>query len=108
MPATNSNGATRNSMSVQPGTLFRADSAAAVYRERFTPASANLQFLSFGEFEVQPGAGARAAYPSEEALLFTWRGQACVSMGGHSYALAKYDVLYVPKGESFTLANPGA
>ena len=44
--------------------------AVAVYRERFTPSSANLQFLSCGEYEIQPGGSTQTAcYPAEEALL---------------------------------------
>ncbi|MGH9659125.1 MAG: 5-deoxy-glucuronate isomerase [Bryobacteraceae bacterium] len=95
-------------MSVQPGVLLRASHAPAVYRERFTPASANLQFLSCGEYEIAPGARTQpVAWPGEEALLFSWRGGACASVAGASYALPPYDILYVPRGEPFWLSNPG-
>jgi mannose-6-phosphate isomerase-like protein (cupin superfamily) len=96
-------------MSVKPAVLLKAGQADAVYRERFTPETANLQFLSAGEYEIQPAGRAQpVCYPGEEALLFTWRGQACVEMGGQKYGLATYDVLYVPKGETYTIYNPGA
>src|SRR5215831_17093117 len=95
-------------MSVKPAVLIRAPQAGAIYRERFIPASANLQFLTCGEYEIQPGARAKmVSYPGEEALLFTWRGNGCVSLGDRGYALATYDVLYVPKGQPFTISNPG-
>jgi mannose-6-phosphate isomerase-like protein (cupin superfamily) len=95
-------------MSVQPGVLFRHPQAAVVYRERFTPASANLQFLSCGEYEIQPGAAAAVvAYPGEEALLFTWRGCARVELDGRPFHLSPYDMLYVPRGEPFSVANAG-
>jgi len=95
-------------MSVQPGTLFRAADAAVTYRERFNPTSAQLQFLSCGEYEVYPGARTQTvAWPGEEALLFVWRGKACASIGEETYPLATYDVLYVPRGESFAIRNAG-
>ncbi|MBI3470871.1 MAG: 5-deoxy-glucuronate isomerase [Candidatus Solibacter usitatus] len=95
-------------MPVKPAVLLRAGEAPVIYRERFAPASANLQFLSCGEYEIAPGARTQSvAYPGEEALLFSWRGQSCVSLGGHSYALATYDTLYVPRGQSFAISNPG-
>src|SRR4051812_32942094 len=94
-------------MSVKPAVLVKSDQAAAVYRERFTPTSANLQFLSCGEYEIQPGGVTQTAcYPGEEALLFTWRGQASVSLGDKTFALATYDVLYIPKGHPYTVQNP--
>jgi len=87
---------------------MKSGQADAVYRERFTPATANLQFLSCGEYEIQPRGRTQAAcYTDEEALLYAWRGQARVEMGGQTYSLATYDVLYVPKGQTFTVINPG-
>jgi mannose-6-phosphate isomerase-like protein (cupin superfamily) len=87
---------------------MKAAEAQAVYRERFTPATANLQFLSCGEYEIQPGASTQTAcYPGEEALLYAWRGQACVALGSRTYPLATYDMLYVPKGEAYAISNPG-
>src|SRR5262245_39769811 len=95
-------------MAIAPGTLLRASSAPVIYRERFTPAAARLQFLTCGEFEVEPGAAtAEIAYPSEEALLFVWRGAACVHVDSRGFALAAYDVLYVPKGAPFRITNGG-
>jgi mannose-6-phosphate isomerase-like protein (cupin superfamily) len=95
-------------MSVKPAVMLRAANAPVVYRERFTPAAANLLFLSCGEYEIAPGAKTQTvAYPGEEALLFTWRGSACASLGGTSYALTTYDTLYVPRGQSFSIANTG-
>jgi len=96
-------------MSVKPGTLFRAGEAAVVYRERFTPASANLEYLSCGEYALQPGGRSQeVAYPTEEALLFAWRGTTQVEVGCKGYCLAPYDVLYVPKGCQWRMENPSA
>lgn len=92
---------------VKPGVLTRAAQAPAIYRERFTPATANLQFLSCGEYLLEPGAATQTvAYPNEEALLYAWRGTACAALGGKSYALANYDMLYVPKGAGYSISNP--
>jgi hypothetical protein len=60
-------------------------------------------------FEIAAGAKSQTiSYPGEEALLFMWRGGGCVALEGNSYALAPYDMLYVPKGKPFSIANPGA
>src|SRR2546423_15347482 len=101
-PATAAVGPTimARNMSVKTGLMFRAAQAPVVYRERFHPASANLQFLSCGEYEITAGAKSQSSsYPEEEALLYMWRGKACVALDGASYALASYDMLYVPKGK---------
>ncbi len=93
-------------MPVKPAVLCRAASAPVTYRERFTPASANLQFLSCGEYEIAAGAQTQTvSYPGEEALLFGWRGNSRVSLDGRTYALAPYDILYVPRGMPFSIAN---
>lgn len=93
---------------VKPAVMCRSNSTPVVYRERFTPASANLQFLSCGEYEIAPGARSQSiSYPGEEALLFAWRGSTCASLAGRGYGLAPYDMLYVPKSEPFTLLNAG-
>jgi len=89
--------------------MFRAPQAPVVYRERFQPASANLLFLSCGEFEIAAGAKSqRVSYPFEESLLYMWRGAACVALEGAAYSMAPYDMLYVPKGKAFSILNPGA
>jgi hypothetical protein len=94
-------------MAIQPATLFRADAAPVVYRERFTPASAKLQFLSCGDFALQPGAAtAEIAYPREEALLFAWRGAGCIRLESRSFALAVYDALYVPRAPAARVHPP--
>ncbi|MEK7404674.1 MAG: 5-deoxy-glucuronate isomerase [Acidobacteriota bacterium] len=93
---------------VKPGLLFRSPDAPAVYREHFTPASANLEFLSCGEFLLSPGAAMHPlAFPDEEALLFGWHGNAHARLNGETYEMAEYDVLYIPKGRRWSLSNPG-
>ena len=92
-----------------PAVFSRSTDACAIYRERFTPASGNLQFLSSGEFELPPGARMQPlAFPGEEALLFSWKGTAHAHVDGQSYVLAEYDVLYIPAGRPWSLSNPAS
>jgi mannose-6-phosphate isomerase-like protein (cupin superfamily) len=92
---------------VRPGVLFRQNDSEVVFRQRFTPCTANLQFLSCGEYQLSPGAmSIPFCHPEEESLLFMWRGSAHVEIGGSRFDLAPYDTLYVPRGAAFRLKNP--
>lgn len=92
---------------VKPGTRFAADAPRVIYRERFTPGEAGLQFLSCGEFDAPAGCESRAwCFSGEESLLFMWQGRADVSLEGRRYELAPYDTLYIPRSASFRLLNP--
>jgi mannose-6-phosphate isomerase-like protein (cupin superfamily) len=92
---------------VRPGVLVRHERAEVTFRQRFVPETANLQFLSCGEYTVPPGsASVTFCRPEEESLLFMWRGAAQVDVGGQQYDLANYDTLYVPRGAGFILSNP--
>jgi mannose-6-phosphate isomerase-like protein (cupin superfamily) len=44
-------------------------------------------------------------HPEEEGLLFCCGGAAQVAVGGRQYALSRYDVLYVPRGAAYELAQ---
>ncbi len=93
---------------VKPAKRFPADSATAVYRQRFTPAAANLLFLSWGEFDV-PGGGAsgETTILGQEILLFMWKGSAEVHVADAVYDLQPYDTLYVTRDLPFRIVNPG-
>jgi mannose-6-phosphate isomerase-like protein (cupin superfamily) len=94
--------------SIKAAVLYRGANAPVTYREHFTPRSGNLEFLSCGEFEIQPGAATQPlAFPHEEALLYAWRGTAAAEVEGASYEMAEYDVLYLPKGQTWSLSNNG-
>jgi mannose-6-phosphate isomerase-like protein (cupin superfamily) len=94
---------------VRPGVLFPAGQSEVVFRQHFVPQTANLQFLSCGEYTVPPGcASVPFCRPEEESLLFMWKGSAAVELGGQTYDLAAYDTLYVPRGEAFRLHNGSA
>ncbi len=93
---------------VKPAILSRASQAEVQFRQRFVPDSANLQFLSCGEFSVPAGnRSVSFCRPDEESLLFMWKGSVTVELGDTPYVLAPYDTLYVPRGASFRLHNHG-
>src|SRR3954451_8535920 len=93
--------------SIKAAVLYRGANAPVTYRVHFTPRSGNLEFLRCGEFEIQPGARTQPlAFPHEEALLYAWRGNAVAELDGASYEMSEYDVLYLPKGQTWSLSNP--
>jgi mannose-6-phosphate isomerase-like protein (cupin superfamily) len=94
------------SESVKPGVLFKAAAEKATYRQHFTPASANLEWLSCGEHEIPPGVSTGSlTLSNEESLLFMWQGGVTVKVSGQDYELAAYDTLYVPRGAEFQISN---
>ncbi len=93
---------------VRPGVLFPAAQSDVVFAQRFVPDDSNLQFLSCGEYRLQPGSrSVEFCRPGEESLLFMWKGTAAADLAGGPYDLAYYDTLYVPRGAGFRLRNPG-
>ncbi|MEW5979926.1 MAG: 5-deoxy-glucuronate isomerase [Acidobacteriota bacterium] len=76
------------------------------FRQRFVPETANLQFLSGGEYELL--GSARSGVISlawQESLLFLWQGSVQVELWDSSHQLMPYDTLYVPRGVPFRLIN---
>lgn len=97
------------SETIKPGALFKAAAPSVTYRQRFTPESASLEWLSCGEYTVEAGAKSETfCKPSDESLLFMWKGSATVEVQGGAYELAAYDTLYIPRGAQFRVSNPGA
>ncbi|MBI3682447.1 MAG: 5-deoxy-glucuronate isomerase [Acidobacteria bacterium] len=93
----------------KPAKLIRASDAGVVFRQRFTPQTANLEFLSCGEFELPPGSESQSfSLPRQESLLFQCQGACQVCVDGTAYDLAVYDTLYIPRGAEFALRNPSA
>ena len=61
------------SETVKPGTVFRTAAPKVSYRQHFTPATANLNWLSCGEYELPAGsATATLCEATDESLLFMW------------------------------------
>ncbi len=94
---------------VLPAKLVRIGDEGVTFRQRFTPATANLQFLNCGEFSLPPGSASQSCcMPRHESLLFQWEGSATVTVNGATYCLATYDTIYIPCGAQFSLANGAA
>jgi mannose-6-phosphate isomerase-like protein (cupin superfamily) len=88
----------------KPATFVRADCGAFRYVEKSNPSSSNLQFLTYGIYELTgPVTTSSLCHPEEESLLFCWRGAVEVNLGGDTFQLERYDVLYVPRGAAYQL-----
>ena len=86
--------------------FLSADDGNFRYVEKSNPHSSNLQFLTYGVYELTGAAhSGNLAHPGEETLLFCWKGAVTVNLNGADYALEHYDVLYVPRNGSYRLAQ---
>jgi mannose-6-phosphate isomerase-like protein (cupin superfamily) len=93
----------------KPANFLSSNNGAFRYTEKCTPKNSNLQWLSYSVYEMSGGVSSSAtAHPEEEALLFCWKGKANVELGGKNYPLEHYDVLYVPRGETYRISNGAA
>ncbi len=102
----NNNPEPLNTMSAKTPTFVSAESSAFRYLEKCSPETSNLEFLTYGVYELNGSVGSGAlAHPGEEALLFCWQGQATASLFGTAYNLKHYDVLYIPMGATYQLAQ---
>jgi mannose-6-phosphate isomerase-like protein (cupin superfamily) len=92
----------------QPATFVPAETSAFRYLEKSSPQNSNLQFLTYGVYELSgPVRSGLLAHPGEEALLFCWQGETTATLNGAAYPLKHYDVLYVPRGASYQLGQEG-
>jgi 5-deoxy-D-glucuronate isomerase len=90
----------------KPAHFLSANANAFRYVEKTNPRTSNLQFLTYGVYEltgqIQSGL---LAHPGEEALLFCWQGNLTAHLAGQEHALEHYDVLYIPAGECYRLTQ---
>jgi mannose-6-phosphate isomerase-like protein (cupin superfamily) len=90
----------------KPATYVPVETSAFRYVEKSSPQTSNLQFLTYGVYELTGAVRSGAlAHPSEESLLFCWQGQVTVLLNGARYTLEHYDVLYIPRGATYQLAQ---
>lgn len=90
----------------KPANFLSAEAASFRYVEKSNPHNSNLQWLTYGVYELTGATRSGSlAHPAEEALLFCWKGAVTVTMGGRDYALEHYDVLYVPRQADYRLAQ---
>jgi mannose-6-phosphate isomerase-like protein (cupin superfamily) len=93
--------------SPKPATFVSADSAAFRYVEKSSPRTSNLDLLTYGVYELEgPIRTGGIAHPDEESLIFCWRGAATVTLNSTAYALATYDVLYIPRSAAYRIEQP--
>jgi mannose-6-phosphate isomerase-like protein (cupin superfamily) len=97
------------SETVKPGTVFRTTAPKVSYRQHFTPATANLNWLSCGEYELPAGSATTTlCEATDESLLFMWKGSAKVNVSGTDYQLDSYDTIYIPRGAEYQISNPSS
>jgi mannose-6-phosphate isomerase-like protein (cupin superfamily) len=90
----------------KPATFVPVATSGFRYLEKSSPQTSNLQFLTYGVYELSGAVrSGLLAHPDEEALLFCWQGEATASLDGTSYSLKHYDVLYVPRGAAYRLGQ---
>ena len=69
----------------QPATFLSAESSAFRYVEKSNPQTSNLQFLTYGVYELTgPIRSGALSHPGEEALLFCWQGEVTRLLERHS------------------------
>src|SRR5215469_12695713 len=91
---------------IKPAQFLAGDNATFRYLEKSSPHTSGLQFLTYGVYELAPGAASGTlAHPEEEALLFCWKGTVSAHLNDATYSLEPYDVLYVPRGAAYRLAH---
>ncbi len=90
----------------KPANFLCGNSATFRYVEKSNPHSSNLEFLTYGVYELSGAATSGSiAHPTEEALIFCWAGKAVVTVNDQDFALEHYDTLYIPRGASYRLSQ---
>ena len=93
-------------MKPKPPHFLASDAASFRYLEKTNPSTSNLQFLTYGLYELDGAiASGTLGHAGEEALLFCWQGKAVARVAAQEYHLEHYDVLYVPLGASYQLSQ---
>jgi len=90
----------------KPANFLSVDAASFRYVEKSNPHNSNLQFLTYGVYELTGAAQSGSlSHASEEALLFCWKGKAVAIVDGKEFVLEHYDTLYIPRGASYRLSQ---
>ena len=89
---------------VKPAHFLPANARAFTYTEKSSPASSHLQFLTYGVYELEGKAASGVqSHLGEEALLFALKGRVTVELGGKTFVMDPYDVIYVPRNQAYRL-----
>lgn len=86
----------------RPAHFIAASSGGFRYIEKTNPHSSNLQWLTYGVYEIENHVNSSPlAHPDEEALLFVWKGSPTLAVGSRRISLAPYDTCYIPRGDVY-------
>ena len=89
---------------IKPANFLANEASSFRYVEKSNPETSNLQFLTYGVYEFTGGvASGMMANPTDEALLFCWKGAVTAEVDGKKFSLEHYDVLYIPRGAAYRL-----
>jgi mannose-6-phosphate isomerase-like protein (cupin superfamily) len=89
---------------IKPANFLANEASSFRYVEKSNPETSNLQFLTYGVYEFTGGvASGMMANPTDEALLFCWKGAVTAEVDGKAFSLEHYDVLYIPRGAAYRL-----
>ncbi len=91
----------------KPAHFLSAGAGSFRYVEKSNPLCSNLQFLTYGIYELDGETrSGTLAHPGEEALLFCWKGAVIAVVEDKEFRLEHYDVLYIPRGAAYRLSQP--
>jgi len=90
----------------KPAHFLASEASSFRYVEKTNPRVSNLQFLTYGVYELDGAVDSgMLAHPTEETLLFCWQGKVSAQVDEQNYPLDYYDVIYVPRGISYRLSQ---
>lgn len=92
--------------SVKLGRLYKTSTSEKL-QNIFTKDSAQLEFLSLCHLILHTPNSETLTWETDECLLFPTRGSSIVSVENRTFPLEHHDVLYIPKGSSFTIRPNG-
>jgi mannose-6-phosphate isomerase-like protein (cupin superfamily) len=92
----------------RPADLLRAEAWQFEYRQKSSPATSNLDLLTYGVYRIAPRVSSEELFHrGAEALLFCLAQEpVSVEVEGRKYSLAHYDTLYVPLATPYYIHNP--
>jgi mannose-6-phosphate isomerase-like protein (cupin superfamily) len=94
---------------VKRAELLRANDWQFQYHQKTNRNSSNLDMLSYGTFEIKPGAVSDEMYHhKEEAILFCLKGKVSVRVESDVFALSYYDTLFIPLATSYIIESVSA
>ena len=94
------------SVDVKPAELIKAEDWQFQYRQKTNRNSSNLDTLTYGTYDIKPGAGSDELYHhKEEALLFCIRGDVNVRVESQTFTLSYYDTLFIPLATPYIIEN---